>query len=104
MIGAGASSTHLQMLSAESRKYFRNAIAMSGSALHRWALSTMPTHTRLAFDMASRLGQPQANLTDLVDFLHSVPAEEFAKVSGFVMAGTIEVPFAPVVESGLWPS
>lgn len=94
----GGSSTHLQMLSAESRNYFRNAIVMSGSALHYWALSSLPTHTSLAFDLASSWGKPQTNLAELVDLLKSVPAEQFIDISVFKLGTTVELIFAPIVE------
>lgn len=94
----GASSAHLQMLSAESRRYFRNAILRSGSALHYWAMAPLQTHTELAFALASHWKRPQDNVAGLVDVLKSVSAKRFHSVSEVDFDTTLSFIFAPVIE------
>lgn len=100
---AGGSSAHLHVLSAESRKYFRNAIAMSGSAVHFWAMTTAENHVNIAFEMAARFGQPQANVSDLVELLKSLPAKEFIEftTTEWLQAGAFKFPICPLIESRL---
>lgn len=95
---SGASSAHLQMLSAESRAYFHNAILRSGSALHYWAMAPLQTHTELAFALASHWKRPQDNVAGLVDLLKSVSAKRFHSVSEVDFDTTLSFIFAPVIE------
>lgn len=97
----GSAATHHQVLSAESRKYFRNAIVMSGSAVHYWGISSLPNHIDLAVEMTSSWGVPKTHLNEIIDVLKSVPAEKFVEFSR--LASTIQrtfaIPNGPVVES-----
>lgn len=97
---AGSAMTHFQILSSESRKYFRSAVLLSGTAEHYWAFSQLPNHLSLAFQIAEHLGKPQQSLNELIRFFKSVPANsiaQFASTDHLFRRTTIPI-FAPVIE------
>lgn len=96
--GLGGASVHFQMLSPESRKYFNNAIVMSGTAFNYWAMSPYRTHVDEAHEMANKWNQSQHSLTGLVDLLKSVPAQKLIEFSSPPFESTLNFTFAPVVE------
>lgn len=73
---AGGASVHFQILSAESRKYFRNAIVMSGTADNFWAMSIEENHLKLAHQMAEDLNKTVNSFDELVSFLKEVPIDD----------------------------
>lgn len=96
---AGGALTHFHVLSAESRKYFRNAIAMSGTVNNYWALSK-DDHLKRAFKIAEQLGEPKKTHDELIALLKTVPAE---KLHSFAVIEDINnifstIPLSPVVE------
>lgn len=96
----GGGSTHLQAISAESRKYFRNAIAMSGSAVHFWSLSSIQNNIEYAFELASSWGKAPANLNELIDVLKTISADKFIEYSSLAskIGRIFEIPNGPVIE------
>lgn len=97
---AGGASTHFHMLSEESRKYFRNAIPMSGSVENMWALYEKSDHLKLAYKIAENYGEPKHTFDELVEFLKSVPASKISKnASSSISMRTGKLEIAPVIES-----
>lgn len=99
IVGGGAVNLHI--LSDESRKYFHNAILMSGSAGNVWALSKETNHLKLAYEIAANeLNRTLKSFDELVEFFKTVPAFNLHqyliqdKVDDF-----FEIVFAPVIES-----
>lgn len=95
----GSSSAHLQLLNAESRQYINNAIIMSGSALHHWALSPSDTHVEEAYVMSVKFDEEQYNFTGLIDFLQRMPSRSFLEALEIPTDSTVHVIFGPVIES-----
>lgn len=96
---AGGASTHFHIMSAESRKYYKNAIPMSGTVENYWAMSEHNDHVELAYQIAENLGQPKKNIEELINFLKSLPAEKFNEFSQITARGILfEIPFTPVIE------
>lgn len=89
------------MLSSESRKYFRSAIPMSGSALNYWAMTENNDHLPLAYQIASDLGKPTDRFDELVDTLVSAEPDKLLKYASLFndMDRSISLRFTPVVES-----
>ncbi|XP_049855609.1 bile salt-activated lipase-like [Schistocerca gregaria] len=67
---AGGASVHYHVLSSSSKGLFKNAIAMSGSALNPWAFSKNSTDRAIRY--AKTLGYTGKSSNDLVDFLTTV--------------------------------
>lgn len=75
---------------------------MSGSALNYWAISQEKHHLVQAHKMAEELGEPKKTFEELVEFLKTVPAEEFNKIATITAdsgARYKSPQFAPIVES-----
>nr|AJP62551.1 carboxylesterase [Oxya chinensis] len=70
---AGGASIHYHILSPLSKGLYKNAIAMSGTALSPWAFSRNATDRALRF--AEYLGQPAKSSSDLVEFFKTVDAD-----------------------------
>lgn len=96
----GGTSTHLHMLSSESRQYFHNAIVMSGTADNFWAIYDKSDHLPMAYKIAVDMGEPKQSLGDLIDFLKKIPSETFQKYqSSWVFdIRTFTAELAPVIE------
>lgn len=96
----GAALTHFQVLSAESRKYFRNAIILSGSAENLWAISD-DDHLKRAFNMAQELGETITDHQELVEFLKTVAPEKLYRFAdGEKIRNVLPYfPIAPIIES-----
>ncbi|XP_047106559.1 venom carboxylesterase-6-like [Schistocerca piceifrons] len=67
---AGGATVHYHVLSSSSKGLFKNAIAMSGSALNPWAFSKNATDRAIRY--AKTLGYTGQSSSDLVDFLINV--------------------------------
>lgn len=95
---SGGASVNYQILSEESRKYFRNAIAMSGSVGNPWALPSEHDHAKIAFEIAEKLGKPQ---NSLVTFLKTTPADSLNKFSTTIVPNAVQISivFCPTIES-----
>lgn len=97
---SGGSSVHFHVLSAESRKCFRNAIAMSGVIDNYWAMSETNDHLELAHEIASDFGEPKKTDEELVEFLKSAPADKLSEYGTVVVSSILfKFPFGPVIES-----
>lgn len=98
---AGGASINYQILSAESRKYFHNAIPMSGAVFNFWALFLVKNHLAEAHNIANELGEPKTTFEELVEFLKTVPAEKFKKfaISTPDKGVRFQLLYGPVVES-----
>lgn len=98
---AGATMTHLHMLSNESRQYFSNAVLLSGSAENFWAFSEKNDHTDLVYEIANDLGKPKHSFVDLVEFLKTVPAEDIIDYGTIYprLRRTTRFMLSPVIES-----
>lgn len=98
---AGGASVHFQIFSAESRKYFRNAIPMSGSVDDFWASYGDNDHLAMAYKIAEELGDPKHSFKELVEFLKAVQVDKIAKYSGLndFSRRTCQTVFSPIVES-----
>lgn len=97
---AGGVSAHFHMMSSESRKYFRNAILMSGTVDVAWAMNSKSDHLAMAFKIADDLGQPKHSIDELVELLKAAPANKIAKygAKGFTER-TMNYVMAPIIES-----
>lgn len=96
----GAVSVHFHMLSTESRKYFHNAIAMSGVIGNYWAMTENNDHLEIAHKIASDLDSLKKSQEELVAFLKSAPADKLSEYSTVIAPKAISlVAFTPVVES-----
>ncbi|XP_049947774.1 esterase FE4-like [Schistocerca serialis cubense] len=69
---AGGASIHYHLLSPQSKGLYKNAIAMSGSALNPWAFSRNATDRAIRF--AKHWGYTGGSTTDLVNFLKTANA------------------------------
>lgn len=96
----GGALAHFHVLSAESRKYFRNAIPMSGTTENHWAWYEHKSQLEISYRMANELGEPKEKLNELIEFLMSASAEDLSKYSTIDISDNVfAMPFAPVVES-----
>lgn len=92
---------HFHILSAESRKYFRNAIVMSGTADNFWAMSIEENHLKLAYEMAEELNKTANSFDELVGFLKEVSIDDihiYALLMN-VKNDVFRIKLAPVIES-----
>lgn len=98
---AGGAMTHFQILSSESRKYFRNAILLSGTAENFWAFAGVKNHVSLAYQIAEDLGEPKKSLDELIKLLKSVPADRIVQYGSTIkLYRRTSIPvFAPIIES-----
>ncbi|XP_049774578.1 esterase FE4-like isoform X2 [Schistocerca cancellata] len=67
---AGGASIHYHILSPLSKGLYKNAVAMSGTALSPWAFSRNATDRTVRF--AEYLGHPVKNSSDLVEFFKTI--------------------------------
>lgn len=88
-------------MSAESRKYFQSAIAMSGTAFNYWAMSDYDNHLGIAYEMAKGFGKPTVQLDKSVEILMSeTPASiNESLLSKISIDRTLSSLFGPVIES-----
>lgn len=70
---AGGASTYFHMFSSESRKYFRNAIPMSGVAQNLWTMWDKNQLT-VAYKIAEESGQLLRSYDELINFYKTAPA------------------------------
>lgn len=73
----GAASVNFHILSADSRKYFHNAIVMSGSSENLWAMSIEDNHIELAHQIAREYNKTNLSFDELVEFLKEAPIESY---------------------------
>lgn len=102
---AGAASVHLQMLSSESRKYFRRAVPLSGTAFNYWAISEQNDHSALAHTIAKELGEPKQSIEQLVDFFKEVPSKNIVNYGSLFIDEARRAghgAFIPVIESEIF--
>lgn len=98
---AGGISAHFHVLSNESRQYFRNAIAMSGTANSIWSLSEVHNHTSMAFQIAAELNESKSTIEELIKYFKTIPAEQlkYTAMHEGTLYRTINFKFAPIIES-----
>lgn len=97
----GAASVHFQVLSAESRKYFQNAIMLSGTAFDYWAMSDDNDYFDIPYKVAEYLGKPTTQSDELVEILQSETPEnlmEFTLAMTQPTTRTVKFLFAPCIE------
>lgn len=89
------------MLSSESRKFFRNAIVMSGTAESIWSMSNEKNHINIIYELFERSGDTNKSLDHIIEILKSAsPRYIVSSVSYFEMFfGTAKLKFAPIIES-----
>lgn len=99
---AGAASAHFHVLSSESRKYFRNAALLSGTAENLWAIYEGTDHLDLVHKLANQLSGKKPNRTfeELIEFMETVPAEKIVGLAS-IMKKTVSPTYIPVIESEL---
>lgn len=99
---AGAASAHFHVLSSESRKYFRNAALLSGTAENSWAIYEGKDHLELVHKIANQLSgkKPNRTLEELIKFMETVPAEKIVDFAS-IMKKTKSATYIPVIESEL---
>lgn len=98
---SGASCAHYQILSRESRKYFRNEILLSNSFENRGTLSNSTALLNYAYTIAKELKSPQESLDGLIEFFKTAPAEQlvnFINDPSYEAEGPSTI-YAPVIES-----
>lgn len=98
---AGGMLSHVHVLSSESRKYFHNAIVLSGSAESPWGFANQNDHLPFAYKIAQDLGKPQDSLQGLIEFFKSVPADAIVKYGdpSSLFTRTPVTTWAPIIES-----
>lgn len=97
---AGGVLTHYHVLSTESRKYFRNAISMSGVIDNYWGLSENNHHLELAHQIATEIDEPKTTHEELVEFFKSAPAKNLSEYSTVLKyTPLLQIAFVPVIES-----
>lgn len=100
IIFEGSVSTHYQTLSAESRKYFRRSICMSGSAFLPYALSQKYNHLDRIYNLARILNKSIGNFDELVAFVNNVSATNIIEhTSQREFGRTLFTDWGPVIES-----
>lgn len=101
---AGGTLAHVHILSAESRKYFRNAILLSGTIDSIWGFSNNIDHITVAQKITKDLGRPVDSLQGLIEFFKSVPAEAIVNYSYPLpmFSKTPVITWAPIIESLLF--
>lgn len=101
-VSAGGASAHLQMFSAESRKYFRNIISMSGTVDDYWALNKKSDHLDVAYEIAEDLDlEAKDTVDELIEVLKSAAADDivsYGRLDG-LMVRTFELEVGPIIES-----
>lgn len=97
----GGASVHFHILSEESRKYFRNAIPMSGSIENYWALAKDSNHLEYAYKIASDFNVTASNFDELVTFWKNVAVSDDLHWYTILDKSddVFQIIFAPVVES-----
>lgn len=86
------------MLSAESRKYFRNAIPMGGSAFAPWAMNIENDNFDYAIELAKTLTNSSQNIDRLIEAVVAAPTEDIVKFTEFDYTSRRTVYFKPTVE------
>lgn len=97
----GAASINYHILSTESRKYFRNAILMSGSVGNPWAIPSQHDHVKMAFEIAEKLDTPQKSYDELITFLKTTSAASLNQFSTINILNAVQfsIVFGPTIES-----
>lgn len=96
----GGASTHLQVLSSESRKYFHNAIAMSGSAENFLSYGDENYIISSAYNIAKELDEPKNSVQELIDFFKTVPAKDIVYYCLTPSDHKVSIKrFVPIIES-----
>lgn len=86
-------------MSSESRKYFQNAIILSGTTENVWARFTDTNHILLAHQIASDLGEPKESNDELIEFFKSVPADKIQNYGAMTLTHRdFRIKFAPLIE------
>lgn len=98
---AGAVSVTYHVQSSMSKGLFHKAISQSGTSLVDWAQGK--DGLGRAFRLAKYLGKETNNKEDLYEFLKSIPASKFTKITMRTMTADekvrgLPIHFAPVVE------
>lgn len=97
---AGGSSTHFHMLSSESRKYFRNAIPMSGTIDDTWAMSDERDHFALMQRIVKDFDESKETPEELIEVLKTVPFEKFVVYGALDFTPrTLKPELGPIIES-----
>lgn len=104
-VSSGSALTHYHILSRASRKYFRNAILMSGTVNNFWALYGKSDHLQLAYEITMDSGYSVNSLGELILFLKTAPASFIiSQIAKYTAGGgferrTAQIQLAPIVES-----
>ncbi|ODN01308.1 Esterase FE4 [Orchesella cincta] len=69
---AGSAAVHLHMLSQSTRRYFRNAISLSGTAFNYWSFFDQYQTRNITNTFAKRLGCPTHDSTELVECIRQL--------------------------------
>lgn len=95
----GGASTHYHVLSKVSRKFFQNAIVLSGSTENVWAQSPYKNHVSLAHQIASDLGESKKSHEDLIAFFKTVPANKIQKYGAMTLSHQdFRISYGPIIE------
>ncbi|XP_031636635.1 esterase B1-like isoform X2 [Contarinia nasturtii] len=97
---AGGVLANFQILSKESRKYFRNAIVMSGTTDNMWAISDSNKLFDFAHKIARETGNPQETIDGLIKFFKQAPAEKIVNYlndPSYVRRNPLTI-YAPIIE------
>lgn len=95
---AGGASVQYHMLSSMSTGLFVKAIMQSGNSLMEWARQKNPKS--VALELAKICGIEE-NVTDIGQFLRSLPEKDLLDGTIGSLAGKIRLSFSPVVENNL---
>lgn len=101
---AGSASTHLHLLSNESRPYFQKAILQSGAALSEWVMQKLPEEKakRLAQLVTKGEKEVQSDKEVFDALMTADPVEIYLNANKTLNENErkrgLPIPFAPVVE------
>lgn len=90
----GGASTHLQVLSIESQKYFNNAIALSGTSENSFAFNNESNLISLAYKVANGHGKLKNSTDDLIEYYKTATVKELMDTSDLLITR-----FLPTIES-----
>lgn len=100
----GGALVHYHILSTESQKFFKRAIAMSGTALAYWASSEERNHQALLYQTFEKQLNHSKDPKDMLKFMKEAEVLEILQLplSGpLVVNGPTHIFFTPVVDSEL---
>lgn len=100
---SGGASTHFQVLSKRSRKYFKRAVCMSGTALTFFSVPYRINHRHRMLAFADKMGHKDKSTEGLKSFLMNVSVDaivgQHSTTYPQYLARLLTLDWTPVIES-----